>query len=343
MIVGKIKFKEILAIKSDNKKENTDNVFTEIRSLAVDSENNLFFLDINTFKIHKYNKIGKFVKSFGGKGNGPGEFIGHKNIALAIMQDTLYVSDSKAKKIIIYDKNGKYIRNILLSRRTPFVLKNLNRNKFVGLSLNTEKTKNEYFLKSNLSTYNKKFSLIKSLSTQKIKFDPYKPSIVSSDFIQYFDCGKNQFYVSIISEDRYLLKVYDLDSKFLFNIERDYRKVKMSNKEIEDLAKSIKIQTNNKSNKNKVETLYHKSINSIWVDKYDRVWVSHNYKQNNNEEEIYIDIFNNQGILISKFDFNGFRLKNKMNLNNLIYFEGDYLYIVDEDKNFNTIIRIFDY
>ncbi|MDA3886029.1 MAG: 6-bladed beta-propeller, partial [Candidatus Delongbacteria bacterium] len=83
-------FEKILTIKGVNSNENNSksNFYVPF-SLNVDRYNNIYILDRKTATIKKFMSNGKFIVSFGQKGEGPGEF--QDPIDMTIMKDTVFV------------------------------------------------------------------------------------------------------------------------------------------------------------------------------------------------------------------------------------------------------------
>jgi hypothetical protein len=73
----------------------------------IDSEGNMLVLDSGYFRIQKYDKEGKYLRTIGRQGQGPGEFERPSNLYLD-NQDNLYVMDSR--HIDVFDKNGTFQR-----------------------------------------------------------------------------------------------------------------------------------------------------------------------------------------------------------------------------------------
>jgi hypothetical protein len=97
-------------------------------SMTLDSEHNLFVYDLLQAKIFKFDKNLDVVKSFARQGEGPGEFAGTGlgySVYLSIGGDgNLYARDTRRHKIVVFDRNGRYIKDIsyrALSENYPLV------------------------------------------------------------------------------------------------------------------------------------------------------------------------------------------------------------------------------
>ena len=65
-----------------------------------------------TFKILVFNRNGKFIRSIGSKGQGPGEYTGIHNLVIDEKNNRIFVNASP--KIICYDLNGKLLKETRL-------------------------------------------------------------------------------------------------------------------------------------------------------------------------------------------------------------------------------------
>ena len=87
-----------------------DGLFRQPTDVTWDSEGNIYITDgyINS-RVAKYDKNGDWVKSWGDKGTGPGQF----RIPHAIVADrdnNLYVGDRTNRRIQVFDTEGKFLR-----------------------------------------------------------------------------------------------------------------------------------------------------------------------------------------------------------------------------------------
>lgn len=82
-------------------------------SMTIDREGNLYVYDNLQARIIKFDKNLKFVKAIGRVGRGPGEFFGaHRTLSVFIKigrDDKLYAHDLNAFKIMVFDREGRYI------------------------------------------------------------------------------------------------------------------------------------------------------------------------------------------------------------------------------------------
>lgn len=95
-------------------------------SATMDDRNNLYVYDLMQAKILQFDRFFKYVRSFGGVGAGPGEFIGkgkgHPVFINVGFDKKLYAHDWMARKVSIFDTEGKFIKHIIMMMGgdTPF-------------------------------------------------------------------------------------------------------------------------------------------------------------------------------------------------------------------------------
>jgi len=86
-------------------------MFRRVSDIEVDEEGNIYVLDSRECRIQIYDKDGKYLKTIGRKGEGPGEF--HQASSMYLdPEGNLYVNEFR--KIHIFKKNGVFKKTIIL-------------------------------------------------------------------------------------------------------------------------------------------------------------------------------------------------------------------------------------
>lgn len=86
----------------------TECLFSEINKLIIENDR-IYILDMyGTKSLLVFDISGKFLHKIGGVGEGPGEYTRYINFD--VYDDTVYVLDLSNNKMLIFDKNGNYIK-----------------------------------------------------------------------------------------------------------------------------------------------------------------------------------------------------------------------------------------
>ena len=84
-------------------------IFGDIISFDVDGQGRIFVLDFQAQEISIFDSDGTFVRTFGGKGTGPGEFEQALSVDISESGDALVMQMLKAQ-LSIFDPTGRYLR-----------------------------------------------------------------------------------------------------------------------------------------------------------------------------------------------------------------------------------------
>ncbi|GHV57596.1 hypothetical protein FACS1894182_06850 [Bacteroidia bacterium] len=97
---------ELVAIELELTDESFINTDYIVRIIV--SEDEVIVAELN--KILVFSKDGKFIRSIGSRGQGPGEYNYIQNLAIDKKSQCLFIINSAPGKIICYDLNGKYLK-----------------------------------------------------------------------------------------------------------------------------------------------------------------------------------------------------------------------------------------
>ena len=184
---------------------------------------------VENMTVNIYNKVDfRFIKKFGRKGEGPGEF--SKFVIIDEMKDKIAVNTMK--KISYFTKDGKLLFEKPITKNAVFVVRPLGKN-YLALGIETEKGK----MYRAAVLFDSDFKKIKTIDRiENIVTKSGKIQILKEQLIYitknnrgYVSTGRS-FYVKIIDENGGLIKM----------IERDYKKVKFTEIDKQKFLEEIK-------------------------------------------------------------------------------------------------------
>lgn len=111
---GKIKLELKLDL-SIGKKGDKDYTFNNVKDILVDAQGNIYVTDTGHFRVQIYDNKGQFIRTVGKHGQGPGEFQWFMVLRIDDSTGDLYIQDG-ASQIKIFDKQGKYLEQILVEK-----------------------------------------------------------------------------------------------------------------------------------------------------------------------------------------------------------------------------------
>ena len=104
-----VTFEEELTIgKSEGPEEYLIN---SIRSFTIDDEGNTYILDSKPYRIKVFDEDGKYLRSIGRSGQGPGELQGPWNILFTVQKEIMVKDDSKGA-LLFFSVDGQFLREI---------------------------------------------------------------------------------------------------------------------------------------------------------------------------------------------------------------------------------------
>ncbi len=207
-ISEKVIFKENLSFGKGTGEEYL--VFHSELDLAVDSELNIYVLDIKNYRLLKYDNEGNFIWKAGRKGQGPGEFLNPFTVNISPSAE-ICVLDYPFQ-IDLFDVQGKYKRTINLEGRCSdfYFLPD-------GRLLINRGTKGQMGIAAEY--YSIEGKLLKKFPVE-YRYGPKMPSWAGGGYGGGFRFLEGKIYM--ILPDKYEIREYDLEGKLLGKIKRDF-------------------------------------------------------------------------------------------------------------------------
>jgi len=309
--------------------------FPSVASIAVDSKENIYVLDFRSSSVKKFNKKGKFVKSFGKRGNGPGEFTFAESIT--INNDTIGINDFQSAKIVQFDSNGNFIRNRSVQAQSRFKdIIPVGKGKYIANLTSIIEENNAYFFDYNVLLLNQKFEKIKSLRNFKQKYNPDKPHC-RLDMYDPYVVGDNKIFVPVNSDLIYRIDVYNFDGNKLYSIDKNYRRVEFLESEKTAYDSLFRL---NRRGTPPLTVQYKKAINFIYHDNKGRLLAASSIERNKqNMHNLYFDVFKD-GVFLNQVQLNLHDSYDFMNFENRLLFNNDKIYHLNSS---NSTISVYKY
>ncbi|MCJ7580071.1 MAG: 6-bladed beta-propeller [Candidatus Aminicenantes bacterium] len=322
-VPSKIRFKEDFTIGAG---DDPDKSFSEVSSFEVDDDGTIYVLDFKDVKIKIFDKTGKFVTLFGEKGQGPGEFDMPAGIHFS-PDDELVIEDALGRKLVFFDKKGKFIKNLSLADKLGVV--NIlmdSKGGFIAREMGFEQ--NQMFFE--MKKYDREFKPLFTLD--KIKFPAPIPgsgnkmNLMDVMAVYEFDKEDNIFYGRNLE---YEIKVLSPDGKHMRSIQKEFDPVKITE---EDKVKMLKlIQSTGVGN---IQDLFEFPKNFppyqfFTLDEEGRLFVK-TWEKGKIEDEFAIDVFDIEGRYMEKFE-------TKADIR--LWKDGKMYAVVEDDEGFRVIKR----
>ena len=315
--------------------QNRDAAFTTVASFAVNSDGEVYILDFSTSSIKKFDKNGNFIKSFGRKGSGPGEFTFAET--MTVSDDTIGVMDFQAANIVQYDKDGNFIRNNSVKTQSRFKdIVPVGRDRYIGNMTAIEQKGEQYFLNYNVLLLDKSFKTIKTLRNFKLKYNPEKPHS-RLDMYDPYTVSEDKIYLPENSEQKYRVGVYNFDGEKLYNIDRKYRSIQFLEKERVAYDSLFKL---NRRGTPPLTVKYKKAINFIYHDNQGRLFVNASVNRaQNGINDLFFDVFKD-GVFLKQIKLDLHDSYDFMNFENRMIFNNNRIYLLNSSR---LTIEVFEY
>lgn len=314
-------------------------IFEIPNEITCDSEGNVYVLDKKANNIKIFNSSGKYVRTIGRRGRGPGEFNSPQHFTFA--KDRLAIWDQRNFRICTISPEGKFLKSIKSSMMGtwPYKLRSLPNGDIIIERLKLSFTdKPQDF---SIEIFSPDLKLKKVFYSKKVW--PYKYSkIVSKSlpapfyFYIYWDITPDGNIVMGFSEKNEI-EIHDPFSGILFSFSHPYEPVKVNERDKKEFFDGIAFAIDGRRasypdvyRKNTEFPKFKPSFFNVLIDSQGNILVSR-YRINRNEDYRSFDVFNPNGNFINTVQFIGISSFPK-NFH-LVYFIHNYVWIVETDDD----------
>ncbi len=114
---AKLIYEEELSIGQEE--GDTNFVLYRVTSVRADEEGNIFVMNSGSYQVRVFDKNGKFIRAFGKKGQGPGEFVSNFLQFDTDGRGNVYVSDFQTRRIEKFSPEGELLQELNLKEKFP--------------------------------------------------------------------------------------------------------------------------------------------------------------------------------------------------------------------------------
>jgi hypothetical protein len=282
-----LKLTEDLCLGKEAKDENY--MFSELRSVQVDNDGNIYVLDPKEKLIRVYDKNGKHLRTFGKKGQGPGEFQSINRMYMAEGEKLAFL-DTGNKRFSYYSLNGECLKEIPCPKWTLTRAQPDSQGYIYGEKLSID----EKGAKENLLKFDPQFNQISELAHLEVKMT--MPSLNPMPANLFFIVTKEDNVIWAVSST-YELNVVNSRGEKIKKIVKDYNSVKITDAE-----------------KEKIKARFGDSlpidIKLDWPENYPPIyyfvidengWIYVETYEKDKKGQIYFDVFDPEGRYVTRF------------------------------------------
>jgi len=307
--------------------DNPEQSFALVSAFVVDEEGTIYALDTQDTKVKIYDGSGNFLKLFGQKGQGPGEFDTPVSLHLS-PEDELVVEDAIGRRLVFFTKEGKFIKNLSMAAQLGAANTLMDvMGGFIAREMGFEGNLMFFEMKK----YDKEFSPL--FSIDKINFPLPLPgsgnkiNVMDIMAVYQFDNDGNILYGRNLD---YEIKVLSPEGNHIRSIRKEYEPVKVTE---EDITTMLKMIPNVGAGNIKDMLEFPKDFppyQHFTVDEQGRLFVK-TWEKGKNENEFVFDVFDTEGRYIERFE-------TKLDI---MLWKSEKMYAMEEDDEGYRVIKRF--
>jgi hypothetical protein len=254
-------------------------VFGTIADAKFTKDGKIAILDAQKAAVSLFTPDGEFIRRIGRNGSGPGEFLAPTGIAF-MPEGGLVVSDGMGGKLVYFDENYNYLQETTgFVPSPPATIVAINDDEIVGIKPDFEQDEDGMFMGFTVGKWNMDSSTpVVVYYSHMSPFDPSDLSSMTDDMVLFTATEDGTVFTAPMSTESYSFTAWTADGEEIFTCEReDFQRVAKTQNEIDletELVNSRMIAQGMPPSMAHWEPIpYRSSINSLFVDGLNRLWV----------------------------------------------------------------------
>jgi len=270
-----------------------EHMFSQIRDVGVDDDENIYILDFKEAHIKVFNKKGEYLRTIGKRGQGPGEIQRPTNLVIT-PGGKILVNDRGARFIHYFTLSGNYIRSV---RQTKLLLfsrpKVDSQDNIVARHTITDTDRAWTFV---LKKFDSELNELYTIFSYEHELSPGVLNLFSP-----------RCYWEITREDtiiwgyanKYEFQIHNGDGRLIRKIIKDYSPVIITKEEKQEWIKSIYGEQGAPPDIKVSWKSHHNAFQFMNIDDAGRIFVQ-TYEKTTGGGSYYYDVFNSEGKYIAK-------------------------------------------
>ena len=260
-------------------------MFSRIRSLAVDDDERIYVLDRKEAHVKVFDQQGKYIRTIGRKGQGPGELQSPLN--LYITGHNEIVVEDMTRQLAFFSLEGKFKRNLLTAKAGALGIDMDSEGNILATVIIREEENPRY----EVQKFDSELNYLHSLGSSPLpsatpgSFNPFITIIQSK-----IDCND---HVITGYPEKYEIKIYDKSGTMIKKIMKEYDPVEITEEDIKEATEGLPPELKPSIPK------YHAAYRWIITDDQGRMLVRI-YERAVDGEDYYHDIFDEEGRYIAR-------------------------------------------
>ena len=290
-----------------------DYSFIRLWYLAVDDNENIYAMDEGAGHVKVYDKNGRFIRSIGRRGEGPGEFL-YPNM-IFITGEGQFVVEDFIRSLIYFSIDGTYQKTVPTSSLFPIGIDIFPEGRILAL---TNEPNN---LGKKLGLYNDDLSfqnMIVHIPTPKP--DPADMRIFQPK-IDWAITPKGEIVLTY--KEDYEIQIFDPSGKLTKMIFKRQKPVRITQEDINTSVARVP------EGKKLVVPKNHPAVQAVLVDDVSRIFVKTIISDE--DQRYFYDIFTKEGKYVAKVPLSG----------KVQVIRNDRLYAIEEDENGYQYIKCY--